>query len=55
MVDSMNRRELLRLSVIWPLAIKTESGFEKGKRGILQGKASFFIARRGSVKELVIP
>ncbi|MBP1738772.1 MAG: hypothetical protein H6Q48_1065, partial [Deltaproteobacteria bacterium] len=26
MVDSMKRRELLRLSIRWPLTIKTESG-----------------------------
>lgn len=41
MVDSMNRRELLRLSVIWPLAIKTESGFAKGETRNITGEGFF--------------
>jgi hypothetical protein len=41
MVDSMNRRELLRLSVMWSLAIKTESGFAKGETRNITGEGFF--------------
>jgi hypothetical protein len=41
MVDPMNRRELLRLNVRWLLAIKTESGLEKGETRNITGEGFF--------------
>ena len=41
MVDSMNRRELLRLSVRWLLAIKTELGLAKGETRNITGEGFF--------------
>jgi len=41
MVDSIKRRELLRLSVMWPLAIKTERGFAKGETRNITGEGFF--------------
>ena len=41
MVDSMNRRELLRLSVRWPLTIKTESGVANGETRNITGEGMF--------------
>jgi hypothetical protein len=40
MVDSMNRRELLRLIVWWPLAIKTETGVAHGETTNMTGEGS---------------
>ena len=41
MVDSMKRRELLRLSVTWPLTIKTESGEADGETVNITGEGMF--------------
>jgi hypothetical protein len=41
MVDSMKRRELLRLSVRWLLAIKTEFGLAKGETRNITGEGFF--------------
>ena len=41
MVDSVNRRELLRLSVRWPLAIKTEFGVVKAETRNITGEGFF--------------
>ena len=39
-VDSMNRRELLRLTVRWPLAIKTETGVAHMEATNMTGEGS---------------
>ncbi len=41
MDDSVNRRELLRLSVRWLLAIKTEFGLAKGETRNITGEGFF--------------
>jgi hypothetical protein len=41
MVDSLNRRELLRLSVSWLLTIKTESGTANGETRNITGEGFF--------------
>jgi hypothetical protein len=41
MVDSMKRRELLRLSVRWPVAIKTDSGEADGETRNITGEGMF--------------
>lgn len=41
MVDSVNRRELLRLNVRWLLAIKTEFGLAKGETRNITGEGFF--------------
>jgi PilZ domain len=41
MVDSMNRRELLRLSVTWLLTIRTESGNADGETRNITGEGFF--------------
>jgi hypothetical protein len=41
MVDSMKRRELLRLSIRWPLTIKTESGEANGETRNITGEGIF--------------
>lgn len=41
MADSVNRRELLRLSVDWPLTIKTESGEVHGETRNITGEGMF--------------
>jgi len=41
MVDSVNRKELLRLSVRWLLAIKTEFGLAKGETRNITGEGFF--------------
>jgi hypothetical protein len=41
MVDSVNRRELLRLNVRWLLAIKTEFGLSKGETRNITGEGFF--------------
>jgi hypothetical protein len=41
MVDPMNRRELLRLSVRWLLIIKTENGPAKGETRNITGEGFF--------------
>jgi hypothetical protein len=41
MIDSMKRRELLRLSVRWPLTIKTESGEAHGETRNITGEGMF--------------
>ena len=40
MVDSMNRSELLRLTVRWPLAIETETGVAHGETTNMTGEGS---------------
>ena len=40
MVDSMNRREILRLTVRWPLAIKTETGVAHMQATNMTGEGS---------------
>jgi len=41
MVDSMNRRELLRLSIRWPLIIKAENGQSNGETTNITGEGIF--------------
>ena len=41
MVDSMKRRELLRLSVRWPLTIRTDSGEADGETRNITGEGIF--------------
>jgi len=41
MVDSMNRRELLRLSIRWPLTIKAENGQSNGETTNITGEGIF--------------
>jgi len=41
MVDSVKRRELLRVSVRWPLTIKTESGEAHGETRNITGEGIF--------------
>lgn len=41
MADSMKRRELLRLSVRWPLAIKTDKGQANGETRNITGEGMF--------------
>jgi len=41
MVDALNRRELLRLSVRWLLTIKTETGLAKGETRNITGEGFF--------------
>jgi hypothetical protein len=41
MVDSVNRRELLRLNVRWLLTIKTEFGLAKGETRNITGEGFF--------------
>lgn len=41
MIDSMKRRELLRLSVRWPVAIKTDSGEADGETRNITGEGMF--------------
>ncbi|MGE5842669.1 MAG: PilZ domain-containing protein [Deltaproteobacteria bacterium] len=41
MVDLINRRELLRLSVKWLLAVRTESGFAEGETRNITGEGFF--------------
>jgi len=45
------RRELVRLSVRWPLTIKTESGHAHGETRNITGRECFFIAQTGYTKE----
>jgi hypothetical protein len=58
MVDSMNRRELLRLSIRWLLAIKTESGLARGETRNITGEGFFLYCserlREGGVYPLMI-
>jgi hypothetical protein len=41
MIDSIKRRELLRLSVIWPLVIKTENANARGETRNITGEGFF--------------
>jgi hypothetical protein len=50
MADSINRRDLLRLSVRWLLAVKTESGFARGETRNITGEG-FFLYCSGRLKE----
>ena len=58
MVDPMKRRELLRLSVVWPLMIKTENGKARGETRNLTGEGFFLYCserlREGVVYPVVI-
>ena len=58
MVDSVKRRELLRLSVRWPLTIKTESGQADGETRNITGEGMFLYCserlREGAVYPLTI-
>ena len=58
MVDSMKRRELLRLSVTWPLTIKTESGEADGETVNITGEGMFLYCaerlREGAVYPVTI-
>jgi len=58
MVDSMNRRELLRLSITWPLTIKTESGKANGETRNVTGEGMFLYCaerlREGAVYPVTI-
>jgi hypothetical protein len=58
MVDSMKRRELLRLSVRWPVMIKTESGKAEGETRNITGEGMFLYCserlREGAVYAMTI-
>src|SRR4030042_3033634 len=58
MVDSMKRRELLRLSVSWALTIKTESGKANGETRNITGEGMFLYSaerlREGAVYPVTI-
>jgi hypothetical protein len=55
MVDSMNRRELLRLSVRWRLAVKTESGFAKGETRNITGEGFFLFCSERLLEGMTYP
>jgi hypothetical protein len=58
MIDSMKKRELLRLSVIWPLMIKTEKGNVLGETRNITGEGFFLYCserlREGTVYPVTI-
>jgi len=58
MFDSMKKRELLRLSVRWPLTIKTESGEAHGETRNITGEGVFLYCserlREGAVYPMTI-
>ena len=58
MVDPMKRRELLRLSVVWPLMVKTENGKARGETRNITGEGFFLYCserlREGVVYPVVI-
>jgi len=55
MVDSMKRRELLRLSVRWPLAIKTDSGEAYGETRNITGEGMFLYCSERLRKGVAYP
>ena len=55
MVDSMKRRELLRLSVRWPLAIKTDSGEAYGETRNITGEGIFLYCSERLRKGVAYP
>ncbi len=55
MVDSMKRRELLRLSVRWPVAIKTESGKADGETRNITGEGVFLYCSERLCEGVVYP
>ena len=58
MVDPLKRRQLLRLSVVWPLMIKTENGKARGETRNITGEGFFLYCserlREGVVYPVVI-
>ena len=55
MVDPMNRRELLRLSVQWLLEIKTESGEADGETRNITGEGIFLYCSQRLREGVVYP
>lgn len=55
MVDSMKRRELLRLSVRWPLAIKTDRGEASGETRNITGEGVFLYCSERLYEGVVYP
>ena len=55
MVGSMNRRELLRLTVRWPLAIKTDSGEAYGETRNITGEGMFLYCSERLRKGVAYP
>mgnify|MGYP001078654466 CR=1 FL=1 len=55
MVDSINRRDLLRLSVRWLLAVKTESGFAKGETRNITGEGFFLYCSKRLIEGAAYP
>jgi hypothetical protein len=55
MVDSMKRRELLRLSVRWPVAIKTDSGEADGETRNITGEGMFLYCSERLREGVVYP
>ena len=55
MVDSMKRRELLRLSVRWPVTIKTESGEADGETRNITGEGMFLYCSERLREGVVYP
>lgn len=55
MVDSMKRRELLRLSVRWPLAIKTDGGEASGETRNITGEGVFLYCSERLYEGVVYP
>jgi hypothetical protein len=55
MVDSVKRRELLRVSVRWPLTIKTESGEAHGETRNITGEGIFIYCSERLREGVVYP
>ena len=55
MVDSMKRRELLRLSVSWPLRIKTDCGEVEGETRNITGEGMFLYCPERLCEGFVYP
>jgi len=55
MVDSMKRRELLRLSVRWPLIIKTDRGQTSGETRNITGEGMFLYCSERLLEGVVYP
>jgi hypothetical protein len=55
MVDSLNRRELLRLSVRWLLTIRTENGTSNGETRNITGEGFFLYCSERLCVEVAYP
>lgn len=55
MVDSVKRRELLRVSVRWPLTIKTEKGEAQGETRNITGEGIFLYCSERLCEGVIYP